>query len=86
MGFDKINNSLETSAGAARMSECLTCGSKNTINTVRYFVIPGLFCVPNSYLLCEKHSKLQYYYEDIYDEEGNRKKIDHQKVLSRLEV
>lgn len=66
------------------MSECLTCGSKEVSNTsVRYFCVPGMVMVPNSYLLCEQHKGLQYSYEDIYEEDGTRKKIDHQSVIER---
>lgn len=64
--------------------ECLRCGSKevNNIN-VRYFVVPGFVMVPQSYLLCKDHLHLRYSYEDVYDKDGNRKKIDHESVMNR---
>ncbi len=67
------------------MNECLACGNKDVNNLmVHYFVVPGFIMVPNSYLLCDKHSGAFYSYEDIYDNKGNRKKIDHNDVLSRV--
>jgi len=39
--------------------------------------------VPNSYLLCDKHKGLQYFYEDIYEDNGKSKEIDHQSVIER---
>lgn len=66
------------------MNKCLTCGSKELDNRhIRYFVVPGFIIVPNSYLLCDNHKELKYYYDDLYDEKGNRKKIDHETVMNR---
>ena len=56
--------------------ECLTCGSNKVKDSqIFYFVIPHMKVVPASYVLCEKHKNVRYVYEDIYDEDGNRKKI-----------
>jgi len=35
--------------------------------------------------ICDEHKKLQYFYDDVYDENGKRKKIDHAAVKKRLE-
>lgn len=66
--------------------DCLTCGSKEVTNShERYFVVPGMYIVPNSYLLCKEHKHLSYYYEDIYDDGSppKRKQIDHEAVKLR---
>lgn len=66
------------------MNKCLTCGSKEVNNMPSlYFVIPSMIIVPNSYLLCEQHKNLRYFYDDIYDDNGKRKKIDHEAVIER---
>jgi len=66
------------------MSKCLTCDSeKADPRIVRYFSIPGYIMVPNSYVLCPEHKDLQYYFEDIYDENGKRKTINHEAVKER---
>lgn len=66
------------------MNECITCGSKDVdCRMTRYFVLPGMYVGANSYLLCDLHNNLRYTYEDIYDENGNRKNIDHEKVIER---
>lgn len=49
----------------------------------RYFVIPGMVIVPNSYLLCDKHKNLSYFFDDVYDENSKRKEIDHEAVMRR---
>lgn len=63
--------------------ECITCGSRKVEYIPRYFVIPGSIVVSNSYLLCNDHKHLNYYFNDIYDEEGKRKPIDHEKIINR---
>ena len=64
--------------------ECLTCGSKDVSATrSHYMAIPGMVIVPAEYLLCDAHKDVRYDYYDIYDEQGNRKKIDHEFVINR---
>jgi hypothetical protein len=65
------------------MNECLACGSKEVIDRPKYFGIPGMVIVPNSYLLCDKHQGLEYRFDDIYDENSKRKEIDHEAVMAR---
>ncbi len=65
------------------MNKCLTCDSPVESRNPRYFVVPGYIMVPNSYLLCDEHKHLQYYFEDIYDENADRKKINHEEVIKR---
>lgn len=65
------------------MNKCLTCGKHAPHHNVRYFVVPGHIMVPNSYLLCDEHKELQYFFDDIYDENCEVKKIDHNKVIER---
>lgn len=63
---------------------CLTCGSNEADpNNVRYFAIPGMVMVPNSYILCKEHEDLRYDFYDIYDENSKRKEIDHAAVIAR---
>ena len=63
--------------------DCLTCGKETSNVHTRYFVVPGFIMVPNSYTLCDEHKNINYYYNDIYDEEGKRKKINHDEVIKR---
>lgn len=66
------------------MNKCLNCGSKDVDSRrIRYFPVPGVIMVPNSYILCKEHENLNYYYDDIYDEKGKRKKINHEEVIYR---
>lgn len=67
-------------------NECLACGSKDVDHRMAiYFCVPGTIMVPNSYLLCEKHKNVRYDYDDIYDENGKRKEINHEQVIKRNE-
>jgi len=67
--------------------DCLACGSKEVdCRMVRYFAIPGMIIVPNSYLLCDEHKDVQYHYDDLYHEDGKRKVIDHEAVINRSKV
>lgn len=64
--------------------ECLTCGSKHTTGYPIYLAIPvAIVPYANTYYLCEVHKAIRYDYSDIYDENGKRKKIDHEAVLER---
>jgi hypothetical protein len=68
--------------GVKNMYQCLTCGSKIDL-IIRYFTLPSNFINSNSYLLCNEHKNLHYYWDDIYDENGVRKKINHKEVIER---
>lgn len=64
--------------------ECLTCGSPDVNGIIYYFATPHVVIVKNSYLLCDQHKNLRYRFKDIYDENLNRKEIDHQAVKLRI--
>lgn len=55
--------------------DCLQCGSKNVIQNPRYFIIPGYIIVSNEYYLCDMHKHLNFYFDDIYNQDGSRKEI-----------
>ena len=67
-------------------NECLTCGSKKVDpNRVMYMVIPGMI-IPGGgtmYLLCDEHKNVRYNFDDVYEEDGTRKNIDHESVIKR---
>jgi hypothetical protein len=82
LGVSRLKNKIKE----YEIPDCLACGSKEVqTNNTRYFVVPGFIMVPNEYLLCKDHKHVQYFYEDIFDENGNRKKIDHASVIERSE-
>lgn len=70
------------------MSACLTCDKpvQHWNQRVRYFCTPGTLIVPASYVLCDEHKNLQYFYHDIYEENGTRKEINHDAVIKRSNV
>lgn len=69
--------------------ECLNCGKEvRNLNNQRWFVNPCKMIVPCSYLLCDEHKDLSYFFEDVYDiKDGNptRKEIDHHAISQRKE-
>jgi hypothetical protein len=66
------------------MNACLTCGSKDVDpRNVYYMCNPGVVIVPCAYILCDEHKDLRYDFYDIYDENFNRKEIDHEYVIKR---
>jgi hypothetical protein len=63
---------------------CLTCGSDKVDNRMaRYIVTPGMIVTPCEYYLCADHHDVRYEWHDIYEENGDRKKIDHEAVIKR---
>lgn len=66
--------------------DCITCGSKKVdTHKIHYFLVPGHVLVPNTYLLCEEHKNISYYFDDIYTPNGKRKEIDHEAIVKRSE-
>jgi hypothetical protein len=53
---------------------CLECGKDVTNRLPHYFVVPGHIIVPNEYYLCNDHKDNQFSFEDIYNNDGTRKK------------
>lgn len=66
---------------AISMLECLVCGKKSAYSQQRYFVVPGFIMVPNCYFLCEEHKHLNFSFENVYNDDGTRKKIDLEKNI-----
>lgn len=56
------------------MITCIECGIKVNNGNPRWLLIPGHIIVPNQYYLCDKHKDIQINFEDIYNEDGTRKK------------
>lgn len=56
------------------MVKCLECGIKIDMPWPRFFVVPGHITVPNEYYLCDKHKDKRFTFEDIYNNDGTRKK------------
>lgn len=56
------------------MVKCLECGIKIDMPWPRFFVVPGHIMVPNEYYLCDKHKDKRFTFEDIYNNDGTRKK------------
>jgi hypothetical protein len=65
--------------------DCLECGIPCGNRHQRFFCVPGPFFVPNEYYLCEEHKDKQFYFEDLYNEDGTRKPITHSKDRCRHE-
>ena len=63
--------------------KCITCGSEEIMPYPRYLILPGVITFASSYFLCREHEKLRYEYDDAYDENGIRKKINHEVVIER---
>jgi hypothetical protein len=61
--------------------DCLKCGSKDVDrNCPLYFVIPGDIFVPTEHYLCDKHKHLSYSFEDVYNPDYTRKKLNEEAV------
>lgn len=62
---------------------CLTCGKEAIIIRPRFINVPSFIIVPNQYVLCEEHQNISYEYDDIYDDKGERKEINHEEIIKR---
>jgi len=65
---------------------CQKCGAPASLRNLRFFVVPGHIMVPNSYLLCDEHRGFRYNFEDIYNEDGTRKKPNDKEKLDDKKV
>ena len=66
------------------MLDCLNCGKEVGNRNERWFVNPGSIIVPSQYYLCDEHKNVRYEFDDIYNNDGTRKKdIDHKKIRER---
>lgn len=55
---------------------------------VIYMCIPG-HIIPSggtSYLLCQEHKNVRYEFDDIYEPDGKRKKVDHKSIIERSKI
>jgi hypothetical protein len=59
--------------------KCLFC-DKPALHT-KYMVIRGHVIVPNAYDLCDEHEHKTLVYDDIYNENGERKAKDLRDIL-----
>jgi hypothetical protein len=55
------------------MDKCLLCGEIGNSRRGIIIIVPIL--LPNIFWLCKNHEHLDLRFDDIYDENGKRKKI-----------
>jgi hypothetical protein len=63
--------------------KCALCDEFANMYNERYFIVSSReFFVPNCYVLCDEHKDIQMVFEDFYNENGTRKKIEKERIIN----